>query len=228
MDRSANREAVAYFEQALAALAHLPALSRQTAKRAIDLRLDLRQRTLPDRRVERLPRAPQEAGARRVDRRPVTAGCHRHLEVESGLEDRRSTSWRRNRPGVRSTSPAISATSRTRGALSISSPTPFSTAAIGTQPARCTTRALSVSARWLSPSMGTGAAQGARDVHPDVMLEHRAVALSEIGEMTRPITSGEQALAWQRASGTPSRSNERTPASVTWPAARATRRGAIP
>ena len=39
--RSAYREAVAYFEQALAALRHLPE-SRETLEQAIDLRLDLR------------------------------------------------------------------------------------------------------------------------------------------------------------------------------------------
>jgi len=39
--RSANREAVAYFEKALAALGHLPE-SRQTVEQAIDLRFDLR------------------------------------------------------------------------------------------------------------------------------------------------------------------------------------------
>ena len=44
--RSANREAVAYFEQALAALQHLPQ-SRTTLKHAIDLRLDLRNALMP-------------------------------------------------------------------------------------------------------------------------------------------------------------------------------------
>jgi class 3 adenylate cyclase/tetratricopeptide (TPR) repeat protein len=39
--RSANREAVAYFEQALAALAHLPE-TRDTLEQATDLRIDLR------------------------------------------------------------------------------------------------------------------------------------------------------------------------------------------
>jgi hypothetical protein len=39
--RSANREAVASFEQALEALAHLPE-TRDTREQAIDLRLDLR------------------------------------------------------------------------------------------------------------------------------------------------------------------------------------------
>ncbi len=44
--RSANREAVASFEQALAALAHLP-WSRELLEQAVDLRLDLRQALLP-------------------------------------------------------------------------------------------------------------------------------------------------------------------------------------
>lgn len=44
--RSANREAVAYLEQALAALAHLPE-SRETLEQAVDLRFDLRNSLLP-------------------------------------------------------------------------------------------------------------------------------------------------------------------------------------
>jgi class 3 adenylate cyclase/tetratricopeptide (TPR) repeat protein len=44
--RSAHREAVAYFEQALAALGHLPE-SRATMEQAIDLRFDLRNSLLP-------------------------------------------------------------------------------------------------------------------------------------------------------------------------------------
>jgi tetratricopeptide (TPR) repeat protein len=44
--RSANREAVAYFEQALAALGHLPE-GHQTLEQAIDLRFDLRSSLLP-------------------------------------------------------------------------------------------------------------------------------------------------------------------------------------
>lgn len=44
--RSANREAVVYFEQALAALAHCPQ-TRATQEQAADLRLDLRQPLLP-------------------------------------------------------------------------------------------------------------------------------------------------------------------------------------
>jgi len=44
--RSANREAVAYFEQALAALTHLPE-TRETQEQAIDLRFDLRNALFP-------------------------------------------------------------------------------------------------------------------------------------------------------------------------------------
>jgi len=44
--RSAHREAVAYFEQALAALAHLPE-TRATLEQAIDLRFDLRNSLVP-------------------------------------------------------------------------------------------------------------------------------------------------------------------------------------
>jgi class 3 adenylate cyclase/tetratricopeptide (TPR) repeat protein len=44
--RSANREALVLFEQALAALAHLPQ-QRETVEQAIDLRLDMRQALVP-------------------------------------------------------------------------------------------------------------------------------------------------------------------------------------
>src|SRR5262249_37880136 len=44
--RSAHREAVAYFEQALAALGHLPE-SQNTREQAVDLRLDLRNALYP-------------------------------------------------------------------------------------------------------------------------------------------------------------------------------------
>ena len=44
--RSVNREAVSYFEQALAALGHLPA-TRETLERAIDLRFDLKTALFP-------------------------------------------------------------------------------------------------------------------------------------------------------------------------------------
>jgi class 3 adenylate cyclase/tetratricopeptide (TPR) repeat protein len=45
-DRSAHREAVSYFEQALDALQHLPK-SRQTIEQAIDIRIDMRSSLLP-------------------------------------------------------------------------------------------------------------------------------------------------------------------------------------
>src|SRR5262249_12923188 len=45
-ERSANREAVAYFEQALAALDHLPT-TRETLEQGIDIRLALRNSLLP-------------------------------------------------------------------------------------------------------------------------------------------------------------------------------------
>ncbi|MFZ1061256.1 MAG: adenylate/guanylate cyclase domain-containing protein [Candidatus Rokuibacteriota bacterium] len=51
--RSANREAVAHFEQALAALKHLPE-NRETLEEAIDLRFDLRTALWPLGEVERL------------------------------------------------------------------------------------------------------------------------------------------------------------------------------
>ncbi len=46
LDRSAHREAVPYFEQALAALTHLPA-TRETREQGVDLRLGLRNSLVP-------------------------------------------------------------------------------------------------------------------------------------------------------------------------------------
>ena len=51
--RSANREAVAYFEQALGALTHLPD-SRERREQAIDLRFDLRPALVPVGEMEQL------------------------------------------------------------------------------------------------------------------------------------------------------------------------------
>ena len=51
--RSANREAVAHFEQALTALRHLPE-TRETLEQAIDLRFDLRNALLPLGEFERI------------------------------------------------------------------------------------------------------------------------------------------------------------------------------
>jgi predicted ATPase len=58
--RSAHREAVAYFEQALAALGHLPE-SRDTLEQAIDLRFDLRNSLHPLGERERVYAYLQEA-----------------------------------------------------------------------------------------------------------------------------------------------------------------------
>jgi class 3 adenylate cyclase/tetratricopeptide (TPR) repeat protein len=51
--RSANREAVAYFEQALVALQHIPE-SHDTLTQAVDLRIDLRQSLYPLGEIERI------------------------------------------------------------------------------------------------------------------------------------------------------------------------------
>ena len=58
--RSANREAVAYFEQALEALPHLPE-SREQREQAIDLRFDLRSALVPFGETERIFACLQEA-----------------------------------------------------------------------------------------------------------------------------------------------------------------------
>ena len=55
MARSAYREAVGYFEQALSALPHLPE-TRDTREQAIDLRLALRIALSPARRFWTYPR----------------------------------------------------------------------------------------------------------------------------------------------------------------------------
>src|SRR5262249_24338479 len=58
--RSAHREAAAYFEQALAALEHLPQ-SRETRELAIDLRFELRNQLLPLQEQERINQILREA-----------------------------------------------------------------------------------------------------------------------------------------------------------------------
>jgi len=62
MTRSAHREAVGYFEQALSALAHLPE-TRTTREQAIDLRLALRTALLPSGEFERILGLLREAEA---------------------------------------------------------------------------------------------------------------------------------------------------------------------
>ena len=66
--RSANREAVAYFEQALAALTHLPE-TRETREQAIDVRFDLRNALFPLAEFGRIEGYLREAEtlARRLD-----------------------------------------------------------------------------------------------------------------------------------------------------------------
>ena len=59
-DRSANREAVAYFEQALGAIGDLPQ-TRQTLERAIDLRLDLRAPLMPLGNLDQISQHLREA-----------------------------------------------------------------------------------------------------------------------------------------------------------------------
>jgi class 3 adenylate cyclase/tetratricopeptide (TPR) repeat protein len=73
--RSANWEAVAYFEQALQALEHL-AESRETLEQAIDLRFDLRSALFPSGDFERIQ------------------GCLREAEgLARRIEDRRRLGW---------------------------------------------------------------------------------------------------------------------------------------
>src|SRR5262249_34329564 len=62
LGRSAHREAVGYFEQALSALAHLPE-TRDTREQAIDLRLALRTALLPSGDFDRILAFLREAEA---------------------------------------------------------------------------------------------------------------------------------------------------------------------
>jgi class 3 adenylate cyclase/tetratricopeptide (TPR) repeat protein len=73
--RSANREAVAYLEQALAALAHLPE-TRETLEQAIDLRFELRNSLFP----------LSELDAMRVTLRDAE-------RLATALDDRRRLGW---------------------------------------------------------------------------------------------------------------------------------------
>ena len=79
MARSAHREAVGYFDQALHALTHLPA-QRETHEQAIDLRLALRSALLPSRDSERILACLCEAEAL-----AVILDDHRRLGQISGF-----------------------------------------------------------------------------------------------------------------------------------------------
>jgi predicted ATPase len=73
--RSANREAFAYFEQALTALTHLPE-TRETREQAIDVRFDLRSALFPLAEIERIE------------------GCLREAEILARtLDDQRRLGW---------------------------------------------------------------------------------------------------------------------------------------
>ncbi len=78
--RSAYREAVAYFEQALAALAHLPE-RRDTLEQAIDLRCDLRNALLPLGEQPRSASPPRSSWPKRTSARlspwPRHSACAR-------------------------------------------------------------------------------------------------------------------------------------------------------
>jgi tetratricopeptide (TPR) repeat protein len=84
--RSANREAVTYFEQALEALGHLPK-NRETLELAVDLRLDLRPPLLTlgelERIVEYLSRAESicEALGDKVRRGRIAAALTAHFQT---------------------------------------------------------------------------------------------------------------------------------------------------
>ena len=61
-ERSANREAIGYFEQALTALTHIPE-TRETLEQAIDIRFDLRNALYPLAELGRTERCLREAQA---------------------------------------------------------------------------------------------------------------------------------------------------------------------
>ena len=90
MARSAYREAVRSFEQALSALPHLPE-TRDTRAQAIDLRLALRSALRPSRRFGRiLAYAARGRGPRRGPRRPTSAGTGLALSVKLFLQHGRA------------------------------------------------------------------------------------------------------------------------------------------
>ncbi len=74
-ERSANREAVTYLEQALMALAHLPE-TRETLEQAIDVRLELRNALFPLGELERIQGYLREAEG-----------------LSRGLDDQRRLGW---------------------------------------------------------------------------------------------------------------------------------------
>ncbi len=79
--RSAHREAVGSFEQALSALPHLPE-QRDTREQAIDLRLALRSALRPSRRLRAYPGVSARGrGPRGGPRRPASAGTGLALSV---------------------------------------------------------------------------------------------------------------------------------------------------
>ena len=84
MARSANREAVAYFEQALAALGHLPE-NHETTAQAIDLRVDLRHALWPFGENAENPRlSATRGGDGRIPFRPapvVPGAIHHGLQL---------------------------------------------------------------------------------------------------------------------------------------------------
>ena len=81
MARSAHREAVGYFEQALSALPHLPE-TRDTREQAIDLRLALRSALAAVWRLWAYPGVSARGrGPRRGPRRPASAGTGLRLSV---------------------------------------------------------------------------------------------------------------------------------------------------
>ena len=85
MARSAHREAVGYFEQALSALPHLPE-QRDTREQAIDLRLALRSALLPVWRLWAYPGVSARGrGPRGGPRRPSSAGTGLCLSVKPFL-----------------------------------------------------------------------------------------------------------------------------------------------
>ena len=118
MARSAHHEAVAYFEQALSALAHLPE-QRDTREQAIDLRLALRSALLPSGDSGRiLDISARGRGPRRGPRRSASAGTGLGLSVHTIS----TTGVRMTRP-----SPPASAPSRSPRPAGMSSCTRWRT-----------------------------------------------------------------------------------------------------
>ena len=224
MARSAYREAVGYFEQALSALAHLPE-QRDTREQAIDLRLALRSALRPSGDLERILACLREAEAlaEALDD-PRRLGQVSALSVKPFL-----LSWARmTRP-----SPPPSAPWRSPRPAGMSSCTRWrtSTSATPTRPRATIVGRSTASGRPWRPSTGRGATSASvRSILPAVTSRAwLAWCHAELGTFAEGRALGEEGLRIAEAVDSP-REPHVWPrgGSVCWPSARATCPGRSP